>query len=196
METITQERVNSYARELSRAHFGVECDIPVVLVNKKWKTQNASFGFKRVDVFDYADGDDGVYREEIQPIEIRLSKPKCEEMGRNWTIDRIKHELVHWWLCVSGKPFADDTKEFVQEAIRIGAPISRTKKAMEAAVKYGKCRQCGCGNIYESVRKGYMDYLCYWCTEYVGCTKELFCKDGKFIGPYTELDAWMDHLKG
>jgi hypothetical protein len=111
------------ANELSRKWWGVDYTGTIELVNRKWRRKNACY----------------IYRLNGEPAQIiRMSKPTNDARTEEDVIKTLLHELVHWRLRTQGLPASDGDKEFVEEALRVGAPISGTKAAQFAAKKYGK----------------------------------------------------------
>ncbi|MDY0410463.1 SprT family zinc-dependent metalloprotease [Paracerasibacillus soli] len=67
-----------------------------------------------------------------------MSKVVNERYSNEEFLNSLLHEMVHWVLHTTGKPFRDDTKEFVEECIRVGASFSKTKTAQRAFKNYSK----------------------------------------------------------
>ena len=106
------------AEDIARRYWGVEMTCPIVWVDREWKRMNASFRYS--------------YNPEDDFCEIRLNHRVRERLGDSEYMAILKHELAHWYLRSTGQPNDDDDPEFIRECIRIGAPISGTKKAQRA----------------------------------------------------------------
>lgn len=115
-----QERLLKRANELAQLHWGVDYTGTLRLLTRKWARRQASFAFM-------SDGS-------VQ--EIRMSAPTNALLSAEEIEGNLLHELVHWRLWSIGAPFDDDDREFVAEAIRVGAAISHAKRAREAYERY------------------------------------------------------------
>lgn len=118
----TEEDLVNYAMRFAKEHWDREFDIRIELVNRDWRRKLASYHFnsKTGDKF------------------IRMSKIVNERYSNEEVLNSLLHEMVHWVLHTTGKPFRDDTKEFVEECIRVGASFSKTKTAQRAFKNYSK----------------------------------------------------------
>ncbi|EZH67919.1 hypothetical protein DH09_08345 [Bacillaceae bacterium JMAK1] len=121
--TYTREDLLSLANELSQHHWGIPYTGDIIIHNRNWKRQNASF------------------RRGIED-KCKLWFEFSEVRNAQRTNDQVKgtllHELVHWYLYIHNEPFHDNDERFVQEAVRVGAPISETKIAQKAYENYLK----------------------------------------------------------
>ncbi|ATH59640.1 hypothetical protein BJG89_04795 [Staphylococcus nepalensis] len=116
----TEKDLFNYAQLFVKEYWNREFNIRIELVNRDWKRKLASYHFnlKTGDKF------------------IRMSKIVNKNYSKDDVLNSLLHELVHWVLHSSGKPFKDDSKEFVAECIRVGAPFSKTKVAQNALKNY------------------------------------------------------------
>ncbi|WP_427050442.1 hypothetical protein [Paenibacillus sp. TC-CSREp1] len=115
-----QERLLKRANELAQLHWGVDYTGTLRLLTRKWARREAAFAFMT----------DGSVQE------IRMSAPTNERLIPEEIEANLLHELVHWRLWSLGLPFGDEDREFVAEAIRVGAAISHAKRAREAYERY------------------------------------------------------------
>lgn len=115
-----QERLLKRAKELAQQHWGVEYTGTLRLLTYRWARRQAAFAFRT----------DGSVQE------IRMSAPTNERLTAEEVEGNLLHELVHWRLWSLGIPCGDEEREFVVEAIRVGASISHTKRARETYERY------------------------------------------------------------
>lgn len=119
-----REQVEKYYREqakkIAKEHWGVELTCPITFVNRVWKRRSACF----------------IVNNEAKECEIRLNHKIHDKIGYEGYLPILKHELFHWYLWSIEEPVSDVDPEFVRECIRIGAAISRTKKAQRALEEY------------------------------------------------------------
>jgi SprT-like protein len=115
-----QERLLKRANELAQLHWGVDYTGTLRLLTRKWARREAAFAFMT----------DGSVQE------IRMSAPTNERLTPEQIEANLLHELVHWRLWSLGLTFGDEDREFVAEAIRVGAAISHAKRAREAYERY------------------------------------------------------------
>lgn len=115
-----QERLLKRANELTQQHWGVDYTGTLRLLTRKWARREAAFAFMT----------DGSVQE------IRMSAPTNERLTLEEIESNLLHELVHWRLWSLGLPCGDEDREFVAEAVRVGAAISHTKRAREAYEKH------------------------------------------------------------
>lgn len=97
-------------------------DIEILLVNTRWKRMKGCYVVNFKTGVNY----------------IKMSKHRNSEFTESEVYDTLLHEMVHWHLHTSGKPFGDGDKEFVEEILRVGSSFSGTNKAKKAAELYGK----------------------------------------------------------
>lgn len=117
---LTIEELYKYANELTQRNWGIPFDADIELVNRKWKRCN---GYLSINT-----------KENKQVI--KFSKIRNSERTKQEVLSTLLHELVHWRLYNEGKPFNDEDVHFVEECLRVGAPISGTKLAKEAFNRY------------------------------------------------------------
>lgn len=116
------EELYKEAHTLCQKHWGVDYTGTIELVEEEWHLLNADIEFRK-SCPTYAN--------------IRMSKPKNQKRSREDISKTLLHELVHWRLRTIGQPFRDFDKEFIQEALRVGASISMAEDAQLAFRKYG-----------------------------------------------------------
>lgn len=121
----TLQQLYALADELSMKWWNVPFDGVIELKNRRWKNINGRFLRSM---------------HENTSFEIPAIIQMCTKRNGDRTEEEVKgtllHELVHWRLFTLGVPHRDSDKEFVAEAIRVGAPISGAKKAQKAFEKY------------------------------------------------------------
>lgn len=103
-----------------RKYWGVELTCPIEFVNRDWKSMSAYFQSNK----------------KTRECKIVMSHIVNARRPVEDILATLKHELVHWYLWIIGKPHRDDDEEFIRECLRIGASISKTKKAQDAYRKY------------------------------------------------------------
>lgn len=115
---LTKESLQIYAHRLSMECWGVPFTGRIEVVQRDWKRKRGYFQY--------------------EGSVIKFSKQKNRRRTMEEVLKTLLHELVHWRLYVEGKPNRDDTREFVEEAMRVGASFSGTQAAIKAAAAYGK----------------------------------------------------------
>ena len=118
----TEGDLVNYAQRFAKEHWDRDFDIRIELVNRNWRRKLASYHYnkKTGDKF------------------IRMSKVVNKRYSTEEVLKCLLHEMVHWVLHTIGKPFRDDSKEFVEECVRVGASFSKTKAAQSAFNSYSK----------------------------------------------------------
>ncbi|QOS97568.1 hypothetical protein JNUCC42_13310 [Brevibacterium sp. JNUCC-42] len=112
------------ADELCQKWWGIQYDGVLSLVNRRWKRVVAYFMPVKLE-------------ENGEWIGcVRFSSRRNKERTKSEVRSALLHELVHWYLWKQGKPYMDDTQEFVVECKRVGAPFSITKSAQRAMRLY------------------------------------------------------------
>lgn len=129
--TFTEKDLQNFAEQYSRLFWKRSFEGRVELVEKEWKNTLGSFH---------------VYRSGQKVI--RMSRKTNLLQSDQAVLGTLKHELVHYWNYSLGKPFSDESKEFIAECMRIGAPFSDAPKAKKAL-----------GNYMEEYMKNYSDQL-------------------------------------
>jgi len=115
---LTLEELYAAANEMCRKHWGVDFTGRINVIKRRWKYWNG--------VFKRRGGDNW----------IEFSAPRNAGRSREEVLGVLLHELVHWRLFKTGVPFDDRDPEFVEECLRVGAPISGTKYAKDAHSRY------------------------------------------------------------
>lgn len=116
VDPFTVAELYDHAREMSLYHWGTHFDGTIEMVERDWRRQQAVIFFPTKH--------------------IRFSRPVNQRMGKEKIMETLLHELVHWWLYTQGKPYGDSDPEFIQECVRVGAPISGTLAAQKAMRNY------------------------------------------------------------
>lgn len=122
MTSLTESRLYEMADELSLKWWGVKYDGLIELKNRRWKNINGRFCAPLAS-------------QDIPPI-IEMCKKRNAERTEEEIKRTLLHELVHWRLFVLEIPYDDTSKEFIREAIRVGASFSQTAKAKRAYEEY------------------------------------------------------------
>lgn len=115
-DVTTLDGLCAIANELCRKHWDVDYTGTITLTTRDWKCKGAHYAPKE--------------------IEIGMSKPKNIRMGSEKAIGCLLHELVHWRLHTTERPYHDTDEEFVAECLRVGAPISRTGIAQKVYERF------------------------------------------------------------
>lgn len=114
-EVKSQSYYNKWAREFVEKTWGKGLNIPIVLYNRKNSGRNGFFryGYHMLGtVKDY------------YPIEIKLNTANLKKHDE--LLDTLKHELCHWYCCVSGLDFDDGDKDFEEQLKLVGARSTHT----------------------------------------------------------------------
>lgn len=123
MVDISEEQLYVMADELALKWWGVKYDGIIELRNRRWKNINGRFWAPFPG------------NKNVLPI-IEMCKKRNSQRTEEEVKGTLLHELVHWRLFSLGIPHRDTDKEFVEEAIRVGAPFSKSGKAQRAYEKY------------------------------------------------------------
>lgn len=113
---ISLEELERYAHYFTMRCWGVPFNGRIELINREWKRKSACFLHNG--------------------LTIQFSHITNQSQSMNEVLKVLLHELVHWRLYTTGEPCEDDTKEFVEEALRVGASFSGAKKAQETFQTY------------------------------------------------------------
>jgi SprT-like protein len=120
---VSLETLYAWSDELAQKWWSRSYTDTIQLTNRRWARTNGRF---------WASIPVGV--EKISFIEFSRKR----NAGR--TMEEVKgtllHELVHWHLFTSGKPHRDSDREFVEECLRVGAPISQSIRAQAALDRF------------------------------------------------------------
>ncbi len=107
-----EQTLTKIARHFLKKEFGLELTVPVE-VSGRMKSVLGLFYYNR----------------QGQPLSIKIAKGIVAEEGREVdAIETLKHECVHYALCVKGLPFSDDDQEFIDTCNRLGVPLTGTCK--------------------------------------------------------------------
>ena len=113
----SEQTLTIIARNFLQKEFGLELTVPVK-VSGRMKDLLGVFYYER-------DNDNG----SNNPLSIKIAEGLIKEEGREHdVIDTLKHECIHYALCVLGKPFSDGDKEFINTCNRLGVGLTRTTK--------------------------------------------------------------------
>lgn len=115
---MSKETLQIYAHRFSMACWGVPFTGEVEIVPYDWKRKLGRFL--------------------CEGSVIKFSKKMNGRQTMEEVLKTLLHELVHWRLHTTGKPAGDDSREFVEEAIRVGASFSGTQAAIKAVAAYGQ----------------------------------------------------------
>lgn len=109
----SEQTLTKVAKHFLAKEFGLELVVPVK-VSGRMKNL--------LGVFHYERGTNN-------PVSIKIAEGLVKEEGRELdVIDVLKHECIHYALCVLGKPFSDGDKEFIDTCNRLGVGLTRTLK--------------------------------------------------------------------
>lgn len=61
-----------------------------------------------------------------RPLRIELSGRLVDYYDDNIIVDVLKHELIHYMLCVQGKPYSDRSHEFIKTCKANGVSLTNT----------------------------------------------------------------------
>lgn len=108
----SEQTLTTIAKHFLKKEFGLELTVPIE-VSGRMKSVLGAF---------YHDMNNN-------PVSIKIAKGILVEEGREIdAIETLKHECVHYALCVKGIPFGDDDKEFIDTCNRLGVPLTGTCK--------------------------------------------------------------------
>lgn len=129
------EDLTKHAKDFVLSNFNLEFDLPII-INGRLKTSLGVF----VRIHDRYD--------ELESMEIQLSKRLINYYPDDEVVSILEHELVHYCLFITNQPFDDDSKEFIETCNRLNVPLTGTLK------KKGKhhAYKCKCRYYYESRR--------------------------------------------
>lgn len=116
-DPFTVAELHEHARLLSQYHWGVPYDGQIEIVKQDWK--------RRLGIID------------LGGPTIKFSRPVNKRVGKEYVLKILLHELVHWWQYSQNRPFWDDDIEFIQECLRVGAPVSGTQDVKKTLRKMG-----------------------------------------------------------
>lgn len=118
-EIKTTKYYNEWAREFTKKIWNKELNIPIILFSRR---NSSRYGFFKYSYYT-CNG-----KIKYNPIEIKLNLSNLKTNDE--LIDTLKHELCHWYCCVSGLDFNDGDKDFEEQLNRIGAKSTYTGKNM------------------------------------------------------------------
>lgn len=124
---MTKEELHRAADELAMKWWGVKYDGLIILSNMRWRKMDGQFWAPSIRKIP-----NGI---ELSPV-IRMCKKRNAERTEEEVRGVLLHELVHWRLFCLGIPHGDVDREFIEEAVRVGAPISQERKAQRAYKQY------------------------------------------------------------
>lgn len=87
---------------------------------------------------------------EYIPEKIQISVDLVKNYPKEIIIDVLRHELVHYAMCIQKRPFFDGDREFENELNKLGIKSTRSYKIMGDVHNY----HCSlCGNKFTRKRK-------------------------------------------
>src|SRR5574344_1367105 len=107
------EDLVKHAEEFVSSNFNLELDATIV-INGRLKSALGKF-VRKYNRYD-----------ELQGMEIKLSKRLIDHYTDNEIISILEHELVHYCLFMTGKPFDDDSREFIETCNYLNVPLTGT----------------------------------------------------------------------
>ena len=116
------EELYNYAKSKAIELWNREFDIEIKVTNANWSRWLGYYTFNRATNKGY----------------IKMSLRVNSRYSKEEVYGTLLHEMVHWHLHTSNKPFRDSDVEFALECLRVGAPFSSTiaaRKAKELAEK-------------------------------------------------------------
>lgn len=122
------EDLVKHAEEFVSSNFNLELDATIV-INGRLKSALGKFvrEYNRYD--------------ELQGMEIELSKRLIDYYTDNEIISILEHELVHYCLFMTGKPFDDDSRVFIETCNYLKVPLTGTLRKKGKYHAY-KCKCC------------------------------------------------------
>lgn len=130
---LEQFQLEKYADKFLKDNYDMTLDIPLQL-NSRLRTTYGWFKFRRINGKNI-------------PSKIELNKFFVENNDAVTVLDVLRHELVHYALCVKEKPFSDGNRYFEGELKRLGVVSQNTIdnyeiKSKPSSVVVYKCVSC------------------------------------------------------
>lgn len=122
------EDLVKHAEDFVTKNFNLELDAPV-LINARLKASLGVF----VTIYDRFNN--------LEGMEINLSKRLIDYYTDDEIISILEHELVHYCLFVTDQPYDDDAIEFIETCNRLNVPLTGTLKKKGKYHAY-KCKCC------------------------------------------------------
>lgn len=146
-----------FANEFLRNEYDLGLEIPIKINNRLSKSLGRYIMMKSYDTG------------RLRPHSIEISGKIIKYDTKDFVLDTLKHELVHYALFRKGAPYNDGDTFFENELKRLG--ITGTDTTTSKTPKhYYKCG--GCGNQYTSRRRfntsNYVSSCCKKRYEYEG----------------------------
>lgn len=123
-KVITKEDIINKTKGFAKEIFGMEINIPIIF-SKRMTRKFGSFVYSGSN-----------------PIKIKYSEMLLGDDYEESTVDSIiLHELTHWFLFVTNKPFKDNDKYFIDYIKKVGSSVTKTIHICGDAY-YFKCQNC------------------------------------------------------
>lgn len=139
-----------YAETFLREHYGITLRVPIVL-NGRLRACDGRYCYT-----EYRRGS----QVSISPQRVEMAKSYVEINGVEASLPVLRHELIHYALSVTGKPFDDRDQIFIDECRRLDAPLGGEQAGLNKRVVIG-CFNCGSVGIdRKDTTKGYVCGKC------------------------------------
>lgn len=115
-EPVSLTELIEFGKKKSRECWDRDFTCKVRFVNSYWKNQNATYCPEKK--------------------EISFSIYRNAQLDREYILDTMLHEMVHWHLHTTGKMYEDEDFEFIEECLRVGCSLSGDSKAQYAFMEY------------------------------------------------------------
>ena len=161
MTQVNLAEIKEVAREFLRKEYGIRLKIPIIR-NGRLRTSLGRF----------------IESTEGNPLRIEIAEKAMKYASKAVLVDLIKHECVHYALCVEGEPNNDGNPHFEAELKRLGISnnYDTPYKEYVGEVYVFRCKQCGKRAegtqkaMYKAKGIGYLSRCCraalkYECTE-------------------------------
>lgn len=127
---LTELILRKKAKEFALKYWGLNFNLPVK-INSRFKVTSGLYRYREIDG-------------EHIPLRIDVSKQLLESYKEETIYSLLKHELCHWAMAITGRPFKDGHPIFEKELKRIKAHSTST---LELAGDLHKGTCCKCDRI-------------------------------------------------
>ncbi len=142
IDTNDNKELDRIGNQLSLMYYGRPCKVPIQW-DKSLKNAAGYFAFDK---------------HAHKPLRIVQSLWQYNQFGAGHVIGTLKHELAHYHLFISGRPFRDEDAAFQEECRRIGAPLYAL--AMQEGFETS-CASCGAfTGLEKKLRKKQISRCC------------------------------------
>lgn len=137
MPMLTINQLTRYANKFLREEYNLELTVPIQ-INGRLKSTFGRFVY---------------IRQTNKPLRVEMNKIFVTNNPDNIVLDVLKHELVHYVMCLKGLPFSDGSVAFERELSRLGVVSQKTinKYNIKSRSQFYQCAKCN--EIYKMSRR-------------------------------------------